>query len=122
VLLRPAVPADTLYFRWNEGRDARYELVVKHAAGNPEFRRGVTTTRVPRSGPLRVLGTAEPGATVEVSNPRTGRGYATTADASGAFAIDAEARAGDTLSILSRTIVFRAPEPPRYSSSAESSP
>src|SRR5689334_18308859 len=98
--LHPALPEDTPYFHWQRGGDERYELVVSNVAGNPEFRGGVKTTPVPRSGPLRVVGTAEPGATVEVSNPRSGRSYRTAAEASGAFAVDAEAQRGDTLSIL----------------------
>jgi len=95
---------------------------VSNVAGNPEFRGSVKTTPVPRSGLLRVVGTAEPGAIVEVSNPRTGQHYSVSAGASGAFAINAEAERGDTLSILSVKIVFRKIEPPRYSSSPASSP
>lgn len=104
--LRPVAPVDTRYFSWQPAGEG-YELVVSHVAGNPEFRGGVVTTPVPRSGPLRVSGTAEPGAWVEVSNPRTGRGYATVADASGAFAVEAQARRGDELKVLSRKVEFR---------------
>lgn len=120
----PAAPIDTPYFRW-QPRGERYELVVSHVGGNPEFRQGVATTPVPDSGRLRVVGppgTAEPGALVEVSNPRTGKGYAATADAKGAFAIDAEARRGDELKVISRRIEFRKVAPPAYSSSALRAP
>lgn len=122
LLLQPLEPADTPYFQWQPREDDRYELVVSHVDGNPEFRSGVTTTPVPRSGPLRVSGIAGPGALVEVSNPRTGEGYATTADAAGAFAIDAEARKGDELKVISRRIEFRQGPAPLYSSAAVSSP
>ncbi|MGH8482296.1 MAG: Ig-like domain-containing protein [Nevskiaceae bacterium] len=111
----PFTPVDTPYFSWQAGEDDRYELVVSHIAGNPEFRRGVTTTPVPRSGTLRVSGTAEPGAMVEVSNPRTGRGYAATAGADGSFAIEAQAERGDALKVMSRKIEFRAVTAPRAS-------
>ena len=119
-----AAPVDTPYFHWQPGAE-RYELVVSHVEGNPDFRRGVATTPVPKSGTLRVVGppgTAEPGALVEVSNPRTGKGHAATADATGAFAIEAEARRGDELKVISRRITFRTVAPPAYSSSALSSP
>ena len=108
-------PVDTPYFHWQPAADDRYELVVSNVAGNPEFRAGVPTTPVPHSGTLRVSGTAEPGAIVEVSNPRTGRGFHTTADASGAFVIDAQAERGDTLKVLSRKIQFRMPNAPQAS-------
>lgn len=111
---RPVAPVDTPYFHWQPAGE-RYELVVSHVEGNPEFREGVATTPVPRSGVLRVrgqAGAAEPGALVEVSNPRTGQGYAATADADGAFAIDAEARRGDELEVISRNIQFRSVTPP----------
>jgi len=121
MLLRPLKPVDTPYFQWRAGAD-RYELVVSHVAGNPEFRTGVVTTPVPQSGTVRVSGTAEPGATVEVSNARTRRGFAVTADAQGAFAVDAEAARGDTLKVVSRRIRFRPLEPPRYSNALVSSP
>ena len=120
--LRPALPEDTPYFHWQRGGDEHYELVVSNVAGNPEFRGGVKTTPVPRSGPLRVVGTAEPGAIVEVSNPRTRQSYSVSAEASGAFAINAEAQRGDTLSVLSVKIVFRKIAPPRYSSAVVSRP
>ncbi len=109
-------PVDTAYLHWQQGGDDRYELELSHVAGNPEFRRGVTTTPVPQSGTLRVVGkpgTADPGAIVEVSNPRTRRGFAVTADAGGAFSVEAEARRGDTLTVISRRIRFRPLEPPR---------
>lgn len=109
-------PVDTRYLHWEQGTDDRYELQVSHVGGNPDFRRGVTTTPVPQSGTLRVVGkpgTADPGATVEVSNPRTRRGYAVTADAGGAFSVDAEVRRGDILMVISRRIRFRPLEPPR---------
>jgi hypothetical protein len=122
IVLRPVTPVDTPYFQWQRGEQGRYQLAVSHVAGNPEFRRGVTTTPVPRSGALRVTGTANPGAFVEVSNPRTGRGYLATADASGAFAVDAEAQRGDTLKVISREIEFRMRQQPRYSSAVVSSP
>jgi hypothetical protein len=120
----PAAPVNTPYFHWQPSGQ-RYQLVVNHVDGNPEFRQGVTTTPVPHSGSLRVVGppgTAAPGAFVEVSNPRTGKGYGVTADADGAFTIDAEARRGDELKVISRTIQFRPVAPPGYSSSALSSP
>ena len=123
--LRPVTPVDTPYFHWAPGAGDRYELVVSHIEGNPDFRRGVATTPVPQTGTLRVVGapgTAEPGAIVEVSNPRTRRGYAATADAQGAFLIEAEAQRGDTLKVISRKITFRAVNPPRYSSAPLSSP
>jgi hypothetical protein len=121
---RPVAPIDTPYFQWRPSGES-YDLVVSHVEGNPEFRQGVATTPVPRSGALRVrgqAGAAEPGALVEVSNPRTGEGYAATADATGAFAIEAQARRGDELKVISRKIEFRRLEPPGYSSSALSSP
>ena len=114
--LRPIAPEDTPYFHWQPSAQDRYELVVSHVGGNPEFRRGVTTPPVPQTGTLRVVGApgaAEPGAIVEVSNPRTQRGYAVTADAQGGFSVDAEARSGDTLKVISRRISFRMPGPPR---------
>ena len=120
----PPPPVDTPYFHW-QPRGERYELVVSHVEGNPDFRRGVATTAVPHSGSLRVVGqagAAEPGALVEVSNPRTGKGYATTADAAGGFAIEAEARRGDELRVISRMVRFRPVTPPAYSSSTLSSP
>ena len=120
--LRPVTPVDTLYFQWQRSAADRYELAVSHVAGNPEFRQGVMTTPVPQSGTLRVTGTADPRALVEVSNPRTGRGYVATADASGAFVVDAEARRGDTLKVISRNVEFRKPRAPRYSSAVVSSP
>ncbi len=120
--LWPIVPADTPYFRWQQGGDDRYELVVHHVDGNPEFRQGVLTAPVPQSGALRVSGTAEPGALIEVSNPRTGRGYVATADADGAFAVEADARRGDELKVISRKIQFRRVGEPRYSSAIVSSP
>lgn len=116
---RPLAPIDTPYFSWQEQSDHSYELVVSHADGNPEFRQGVMTTPVPHSGPLRVRGApgaASPGAWIEVSNPRTGQGYQTTADATGAFAVTVESRKGDSLTVLSRRMQLRAPAPPRYSS------
>jgi hypothetical protein len=112
---RPVVPADTPYFQWRPAAGDGYELVVDRAAGNPEFRQGVETTPVPRSGSLRVRGNpgaADPGATVEVSNPRTGRGYRATADAAGAFTVEVEARRGDTLKVISRRIRFSPVRPP----------
>ena len=112
VVLRPLKPVDTPYFQWRANPD-RYELVVKHVAGNPEFRAGVLTAPVPRTGTLRVVGTADPGAIVEVSNSRTRRGFAVTADAEGTFTVDAEATRGDTLKVVSRRIHFRPLEPPR---------
>lgn len=121
---RPIAPVDTPYFHWQADGE-RFELVVRHVEGNPEFRHGVATTPVPRSGELRVrgaAGAADPGALVEVSNPRTGEGYVATADATGAFAIDAQARRGDELKVISRKIQFRAVTPPGYSSSTLSSP
>lgn len=123
--LRPVAPVNTPYFNWRQGGDDRYELVVNHVGGNPEFRQGVTTTPAPQSGILRVSGgpgSAEPGAIVEVSNTRTRRGYAVTADAAGAFSVAAEARRGDTLKVITHRIRFRPLEPPRYSSAALSSP
>ena len=120
--LRPVVPVNTPYFHWQKNADDRYQLAVSHVSGNPEFRQGVVTTPVPQSGTLRVIGTAEPGAFVEVSNLRTGRGYLATADGSGAFAVDAEARRGDTLKVLSRKIQFRGVEAPRHSSAVVSNP
>ena len=114
--LRPVVPVDTPHFRWQQGQDDRYELVVRGA--DPAFRQGLTTTPVPQSGTLRVVGTAQPGAIVEVSNPATNRAYRATADAEGAFAIDAEVSRGDTLRVLRRKIEFRQVQKPRYSSSA----
>jgi hypothetical protein len=121
---RPVAPVDTPYFHWQRAGE-RHALVVSRVAGNPEFRQGVATAPVPHSGTLRVVGppgAAEPGALVEVSNPRTGEGYATTADAEGAFAIDAQARRGDQLKVISRKITLRPVAPPAYSSSALSSP
>lgn len=112
VVLHPVKPVDTRYFQWRANQD-RYELVVDHVAGNPEFRAGMLTTPVPQTGTLRVVGTADPGAIVEVSNSRTRRGYAVTADAEGAFTVDAEAERGDTLKVISRRIRFRPLEPPR---------
>lgn len=109
-------PVDTPYFQWVKSQDDRYELTVSHVAGNPDFHRGVTTVPVPQSGTLRVVGepgAADPGAIVEVSNPRTRRGYAVTADASGGFTVEAEARRGDTLKVISRRITFRPLAPPR---------
>lgn len=109
-------PVDTPYLHWQQGGDDRYELEVSHVAANPDFRRGVATTPVPQSGTLRVIGkpgTADPGAIVEVSNPRTRRGYVVTADAGGAFSVEAEARRGDTLTVISRQIHFRYPQPLR---------
>jgi len=120
--LWPVTPVDTPYFQWQPVADNRYELVVNHVGGNPEFRSGLLTPQVPRTGTLRVAGTADPGSIVEVSNPRTGRGYAATTDAAGAFTVDAEARRGDTLRVISRVIEFRPPDALRYSSTAESSP
>jgi hypothetical protein len=122
MLFTAAPPEDTRYFHWKVGDDKRYELIVNYVSGNPEFRQGVTTPPVPQSGVLRVIGSAEPGALVEVSNPRTGRGYATAADDSGAFAVNAEAQRGDELKVMSRKVEFRAVQAPRYSSSAESNP
>lgn len=122
LMLRPLEPVDTPYFQWQPRADDRYELVVSHVDGNPEFRQGVITTPVPRSGTLRVSGIATPGATVEVSNPRTGAGYATTANADGSFLIDAPARKGDELKVMSRQIVLRPVAPPNYSSASVSSP
>jgi nucleoid-associated protein YgaU len=122
MLITGAPPKDTRYFHWKPGNEGRYELVVSYVSGNPEFRQGVMTPPVPQSGVLRVIGSAEPGALVEVSNPRTGRGFATAADDSGAFAVNAEARRGDELKVISRKVEFRAVQAPRYSSSAESSP
>ncbi|MGQ0585624.1 MAG: hypothetical protein ACT4PK_00240 [Gammaproteobacteria bacterium] len=119
--LWPVTPVDTPYFHWQRAEDDRYALVVSNVAGNPEFRAGVPTTPVPHSGTLRVSGTTDPGAIVEVSNPRTGRGFHATADASGAFVIDAEAERGDTLKVLSRKIQFRRAQPPQ-SSAVVSSP
>jgi hypothetical protein len=125
VWLRPAIPVSTPYFRWHSNAEQRYELIVHHVEGNPEFRQGVTTTPVPQSGALRIegkAGSAEPGAMVEVSNPRTGQGYATTADATGAFAVTAEVRRGDTLKVISRQLRFRPTSAPVYSSAVVSSP
>jgi hypothetical protein len=112
IVLKPVKPVDTPYFQWRGGA-GRYELVVSHVAGNPEFHSGVVTTQVPQSGTVRVSGTADPGAIVEVSNPRTRRGFAVTADPQGAFAVDAEAARGDTLKVVSRRVRFRPLEPPR---------
>lgn len=125
IWLLPVTPVDTTYFHWQPTPDDRYELTVNHMGGNPEFRAGVTTTPVPQSGTLRVVGppgAAEPGATVEVSNPRTGRGYSDTAGADGSFSVEAQVRRGDTLEVISRKIEFRAVQAPRYSTSALSSP
>jgi hypothetical protein len=122
MLLRPVTPVDTPYFQWRAGPEGRYQLVVGETAGVPEFRRGVTTTPVPQSGTLRVVGNAAPGAVVEVHNPRTGRAFRTTADADGAFAVDAEVRRGDELRLLSRTITFRGLEVTPHSSAVVSSP
>lgn len=116
--MRPLAPLDTPYFHWERGAGKRYELVIRSVAGNPEFRAGVLTTPVPQSGTLRVVGTADPGAIVEVSNARTRRGFAVTAAADGTFSVDAEALRGDTLKVVSRRIRFRPLEPPRYSSSS----
>jgi hypothetical protein len=115
--LHPVTPIDTPYFNWRPSADDRYELLVNHVGGNPEFRQGVTTTPVPQSGLLRVSGgpgSAEPGAIVEVSNTRTRRGYAVPAGADGAFSVVAETRRGDTLKVITRRIRFRPLEPPRY--------
>jgi len=123
--LRPVAPVDTPYFRWQPTADDRYELSVSHIGANPAFRRGVTSTPVPQSGSLRITGpagSAEPGAMVEVSNPRTGRGYSATADASGGFSVEAEVRRGDTLDLVSRRIEFRAAPMPAYASAVVSSP
>ncbi|MGH8028928.1 MAG: Ig-like domain-containing protein [Arenimonas sp.] len=120
--LRPVVPVDTPHFRWQQGQDERYQLVVSDMAADPAFRQGMTTTPVPQSGTLRVVGTAQAGAIVEVSNPATNRFFQATADATGAFAIDAEVRRGDTLKLLSRRIEFRGVQQPRYSSAVESNP
>lgn len=117
--LRPIAPVNTPHFEWQKGESARYELVVREVAGNPEFRVGVTTPPVPQSGTLRVSGTAAPGALVEVSNPRTGRGYATVADASGAFAVEAQARRGDELKVLSRKVELRNVAMPKASAHRE---
>lgn len=117
-------PPDTPYFHWQKG-SAGYQLVVSHAAGNPEFRKGVLTAPAPRSGRVRVLGpagAADPGVLVEVSNPRTRKGYAATADRDGAFSIDAEAQRGDTLKVIARRVRFRTPAAPGYSSTLLSSP
>lgn len=119
--LRPVVPVDTPNFHWRVANDA-YELVVSDISGNPEFRQGVLTGPVPRTGPVRVRGVADPGALVEISNPRTGRAFATRADGTGEFVIEAEARRGDELKVLSRNIQFRMPETPRYSTAPASSP
>ena len=70
--LRPIAPVDTPYFRWQPTADDRYELAVSHVGGNPAFRRGVTTTPVPHSGTLRVVGpsgAAEPGAEESAQEP-----------------------------------------------------
>ena len=120
--LWPVAPQDTPYFRWQQDKGNRYELVVRHVDGNPEFRQGVLTTPVPQSGTLRVTGTAAPGALVEVSNPRTGRGYVAAADSDGAFVVEAEVRRGDELKVISRRIQFRSVGDPRYSSATVSSP
>ena len=119
--LRPVTPVDTPNFSWRMVNGA-YELVVADVSGNPEFRQGVLTTPVPRSGQLRVSGVADPGAMVEVSNPRTGKAHATRASDTGKFTIEAEVRRGDELKVLSRNIRFRMPEPPRYSTAPASSP
>jgi hypothetical protein len=114
--LWPATPVDAPYFRWDASAGDRYELVVDHAAGNPDFRNGVATPRVPQSGVLRVRGgpgAAEPGAIVEVSNRRTRQASATTAGADGAFAVEVQVRRGDELLVLSRKITFRPLAPPR---------
>lgn len=114
--LWPVTPADAPYFHWAAGADDRYELVVGHAAGNPDFHGGVTTPRVPQSGALRVRGapgSVDPGALVEVGNRRTGRAQSTTADAAGAFAVEVQVRRGDELYVLSRKITFRPLAPPR---------
>lgn len=108
--LRPVAPVDTPYFHWSVAAEDRFELVVGHAAGNPEFRSGVTTPRAPRSGTLRIVGAAgaaDPGAIVEVRNPRTSRAYATAADANGAFTVEAQVGRGDELKVISRQIRFR---------------
>jgi hypothetical protein len=123
-VLRPVVPSDTPYFHWAAEGEA-YELVVSHVEGNPDFRNGVDITPVPRTGTLRVVGppgTAQPGALVEVSNPRTGEAYLATADAGGGFAIEAQARRGDELRVISRKIQLRRVAPPAYSSAVLSSP
>jgi len=123
--LRPVEPVDTPYFRWQPTADGRYQLNVSHLGANPAFRRGVTSTPVPSSGTLRITGpagSAEPGAMVEVSNPRTGRGYLTTADAGGAFSVEAEVRRGDTVDIVSRRLEFRAAPAPAYASAVVSGP
>lgn len=108
----PVTPTDAPHFHWQPAPDGRYELVVSEMPANPAFRRGVDTPPVPRSGPLRLSGgpgAAEPGAIVEVSNPRTRDAKLVTADAQGAFAVETEARRGDTLRVLSRRIQFRQP-------------
>lgn len=108
----PVKPADAPHFHWQPAPDDRYELVVSEMPANPAFRRGVETPPVPRSGPLRVSGgpgAAEAGAVVEVSNPRTRDARLATADGQGAFAVEVDARRGDTLRVLSRRIQFRQP-------------
>lgn len=123
--LRPVAPVDTPYFRWQPTADDRYELKVSHLGANPAFRRGVTSTPVPQSGTLRITGpagSAQPGAVIEVSNPRTGRGYSATADAAGAFSMEAEVRRGDTLDLVSRRVEFRARPMPAYAGAVVSNP
>jgi hypothetical protein len=110
--LRPIAPVDTPYFRWQPTAEDRYQLTVSHVGANPQFRRGVTTTPVPQSGALRVVGppgSAEPGAVVEISNPRTGRGYTATAGTDGSFKVEVEAKRGDTFEVISRRLVFVQP-------------
>lgn len=108
----PVTPTDAPHFHWQPAPEGRYELVVSEMTANAAFRRGVSTPPVPRSGPLRVSGgpgAAEPGSLVEVSNPRTGEAKLVTADGQGAFAVEAEARRGDMLRVLSRRVEFRRP-------------
>lgn len=116
----PMTPTDAPHFHWQPTPDDRYELVVSEMPANLAFRRGVETPPVPRSGALRVSGepgAAEPGAVVEVSNPRTRQAYMVTADEAGAFSVEAEVRRGDTLRVLSRRIQFRQPSVLRASPS-----
>lgn len=112
----PVTPTDAPHFQWRPVADHGYELVVSAMPANPDFRQGVGTPPVPRSGALRVsggAGAAEPGGIVEVSNPRTRQARMVTADSAGAFAVEVEVRRGDTLRVLSRRIQFRPLSPLR---------
>lgn len=91
---------NTRFFQWQDGAGGALTLTVKP---NPRLLHTVTAPPVPVSGDVAIVakpGATQPGAVVQITNPRTGKVVGAYADASGAFSLTLAAEAGDDLRIL----------------------